>query len=169
MIHDPLPGRGPAIPANHRQGYARFIDALQAVDVERLDRLLERGAAGLDTLGGALRGVQRLFLRGSRRRCKARQIVARLTRGPWAATMRSRNAAKVASGCLVTSVRRSSRWSLRAPCRPPAWGFAALLPLWRHRCQSFSTNEPLTQKRAAIACCVSVPACRAWMIRSRRS
>jgi hypothetical protein len=72
-------------------------------------------------------------------------------------------------GCFAPSVRRSSRWSVRAPCRPPAWGFAALLPLLRHRCQSFSTNEPLTHKRLAIAYCVPGPASSAWMIRSRRS
>ena len=164
-----LSRRGPAIPADHRQVDARCIDAFHTLDIEPLDGLLECGAERLDACRVALRSMERLCLSGSFRRCKARQMVAGLTRGPCAATTRARNAAKVAAGCLATSVRRSSRWSVRVHCRPPAWGFAVLLPLWRHRCQSFSTNEPLTQKRSAIACCVAVLASSAWMIRSRRS
>jgi hypothetical protein len=139
------------------------------LDIEGCHRLPERGTELLDTLRVSLRGVERLFLRGSFKRCKARQRVAQLTRGPWAATSRACKSASVASGCFATSVRSLSRWAVRELCRPPAWGFAALLPLWRHRCQSFSTNEPLTQKRAAIARCVAVPASSAWIIRSRKS
>jgi hypothetical protein len=113
MIHDPLPWRGPAIPADHRQRGSRCIHKLQAVDVEGLASLQERGAARLDALGGPRRGVEGLFLRGSRRRGKARQLVAGLTRGPWAATMRSRNSASVASGCFALV---SVHLGVRQPC-----------------------------------------------------
>jgi hypothetical protein len=61
MIHDPLPWCGPAIPAEHRQGHPQFINEFQAVDVERLDSLTERGTECLDALGIPLRGVERLF------------------------------------------------------------------------------------------------------------
>jgi hypothetical protein len=169
MLHDPLAGRGPAIPADQGQRGPRCIHELQAVDVEGLDRLPERSAERLDALRVLCRGMKRLFFSGSFRRCKARQLGAVLPRGLWAATSRARQSASVASGCFATALLRNSRWSLREPGRPPAWGFAALLPLRRHRCQSFSTKAVLTQKRSVITRCVAVPASSASMIRARRS
>jgi hypothetical protein len=53
MIHDPLPWRGPAIAAEHRQRCPRFLHELQAVDIEGLARLPERGTERLDALRAA--------------------------------------------------------------------------------------------------------------------
>jgi hypothetical protein len=148
-IDHPLAGRRPAIAARHRQGRVRLINALQALDVEGLDCLPEGSAQRLDALRVPLRRVERLFFTGSLSRWSSRQIVAALTCGPCAAAIRSRNASRVASGWVSTAWRRKAVWSLRARRLPPAWGFAAPLPLRRNRRHSFSTNERLTQKRSA--------------------
>jgi hypothetical protein len=88
------------------------------------------------------------------------------TRVPWGVrTMKSaEHAVPTSSIYSPTSPRRATLSQVH-----PAWDLAARLPLRRHRCQRFSTNEPRTQKRSAIAYCVSVPASSAVMIRSRRS
>jgi hypothetical protein len=128
MLPHPLPRRRPPRAAGHREVGARCSDELQPPDVERRDGLPEGRAQGLDAGRLTLRGVERLFFRGSRSRWSARQMVASLPRAPCAATTRSRNSSRVAAGCWAPSGRNVSVWSLRERTLPPACGIAAQLP-----------------------------------------
>ncbi len=121
-INDARAWGSTAVEARHCQICARLIDESQPREVESLHRFTEFGAQLLDALSVALSRVDRLFFNGSWSRCNSRQMVAGLTRGPLAATTRSRNSESVASGCWSTSRRRSSEWSVSRRRWPPALG-----------------------------------------------
>jgi hypothetical protein len=79
---DPHPLGSAPIQPGHRQIDARFIDELQALDVDRGDGLLVVRTGLLSAVGVPLAGVERLFLRGSPRRVRRRDMVAMLIPRP---------------------------------------------------------------------------------------
>jgi hypothetical protein len=79
---DPLPAGRPAIQPGQREVDARCIDALEARRVARRDLCLLGRARLLDSVGLALIGMERLFLRGSFRERTMRPRVGTLTRRP---------------------------------------------------------------------------------------
>src|SRR5947209_11461221 len=166
---DPLTGSRAAITAGQLQSHPGFINKVQPRRCQLAYFFSKFGAQLFDPRGVAFSGVGRLFFNGRLSRCNSRQMVAPETAGALALRRRWRNSSRVASGCCSTSCRNNSAWSCKRRETPPAWGLAALCPVVRQRFQSFSTNDKLTPKFSAISGCVSSPASRVWVIRSRRS
>jgi hypothetical protein len=96
------PGRTPE-PPRHGQVDARFIDKFEALEIERLNQRVAVLPRLLDPLGVALRRMERLFSRGTPKRCTSRHMVGKLTRMPVMSAARMHNSSKVASGWSRTS------------------------------------------------------------------
>jgi hypothetical protein len=96
--HDPLTCGGATIQARPRNIDARFINTLQALEVEGRDTLGVGRARRRDPWCVLLAGVERRFVRGKPTRGNTRHLVGTLTRTPVSAVPPAHRSCSVASG-----------------------------------------------------------------------
>jgi hypothetical protein len=104
----PCPCRGTPRQAGHRQLHARRINAWQPAGLARGDHLPVPCARLLAPWRLTLRGVARLFVRGSPRRVRRRDMGGTLTLRPCRWSSRGQRSASVASACAPSTWRTAS-------------------------------------------------------------
>ena len=165
-IHQTTTAHNTTIQTRHVRFRTAFIEENKSIGIKTEDTVQPMFAFQRDVWSCLFGGVERLFLRRTPRRSKARETAMMLAGTP----TRSRNSPSVASGCFSSSrLSRTNALPAILGGRQPPRRCASMEPVSRRRLSKLRIHAVLTPNRSAICRCDSSPRSDARTTRSRRS